>query len=197
MPVLLGSALLALASLSAGAGEMKVTLFGQPCMLKGPVDDSVLKAIHAISPEQAIPDFTLEESKFKAALEAVNKASGLPSALDHYKEKLTLRLQAEEGFLEGLQAAKKSGSMEQLLAVTKKFRQAKPSRVFEKAARAFPVKDLAKNSGSTITDSLQELFDSYSDCIEQDPEEEFHRAIRLIKVQYACTFEENEEGDSE
>lgn len=39
----------------ARAAEMKVTLFGQPCTLKGPVDEKALRAIHSLSPEQVSP----------------------------------------------------------------------------------------------------------------------------------------------
>src|SRR4051812_11606845 len=39
----------------ASPHQIKVNLFGQPCILQGPVEDKVLQAIHSLSPEQAYP----------------------------------------------------------------------------------------------------------------------------------------------
>ena len=51
------------------------------------------------------------------------------------------------------------------------------------------VKDLDSDRGRELTD---QLYDLYNEGIEADPEEEFHRAIQRMNVQYTCSFEENE-----
>ena len=71
----------------APAAELEVKLFGQPCKLSGPQDIATLKAIHSVSPEQALPDDLLTEfrpdraAQLKISLEKVKAASPLPSSL--------------------------------------------------------------------------------------------------------------------
>ena len=59
-PLLLSSLLLVFVPVSGRASaapstEIRVSLFGQPCTLQGPVDERTLKLIHSLSPEQLYP----------------------------------------------------------------------------------------------------------------------------------------------
>ena len=49
--------------------------------------------------------------------------------------------------------------------------------------------------GEAYGDLVVRLLDYYDGCIEPDPEEEFHRAVKLLGVQYVCSFEESDEAD--
>src|ERR1700679_2235712 len=97
LAVLLTLLLILPAASSSWAGtsqssEIHVSLFGQPCVLNGPFDETALKAIHAISPEQVYPrsldtDVKLvTTTEIHAALERLRKTNVLlPSALDRYR----------------------------------------------------------------------------------------------------------------
>jgi hypothetical protein len=167
--------------------EIHVTLFGQPCVLSGPFDEPTLKAIHAISPEQVYPrslddDVKLVTSKeIKAALERLRKTNTLPPALDRYRELVGKRLEEMQPFFDGIEAARKTGSSDELIAGTKKFLADGSASAFAALARQFQ----SKRDPSLI----EKLFEIYEPVIEPDPQEEFHRAIHRISVNYVCNYE--------
>jgi hypothetical protein len=177
--------------------QIKVTLFDQPCILQGPVDEATLKTIHSISPEQIHPTFSLNESStsVKSCLDKLRAIKEVPSALDTYREQLTKRLEAEAAFLKGIEAVNKYQKSEGLIAPTKSFLPAAKQKTFEALASKLEAKNL---SPAQRKETIQNLFNTYSDAMPTDPEEEFHRAIHKLKVQYVCTFEGNEsEGGDE
>ncbi len=51
--------------------------------------------------------------------------------------------------------------------------------------------DAAKTLAKPATQ--ESLLEAFNDSIEPDPEEEFHRAIQRLGVQYTCSFEESED----
>ena len=166
---------------------LKVSLFGQPCVLRGPVDDSSLKLIDQLSPEQLSPDFSPETQSSagaKKALEKIHAIKLVPALLESYRDRLVRRLEAEASYVEALSAARKSHSPDPLLVVGKKYLDEKSFKTFESAARQL-------EKGPTT------VFDTFNDGIEADPQEEFHRALRKMKVQYDCAFESEDDGESE
>jgi hypothetical protein len=178
-------------SRAAPQNEIRVTLFGQPCLLSGPVDEASLKLIHSVSPEQMPSARTGNYSAEQArkALERLRKVAGLPSALDRYRERLTKRLEAELAFDEGYEAALKSHQISAWVAGARKYLNEAKLHSFESLAKkAEALKTLDSDRGRELTDQLFEL---YAEGIEPDPEEEFHRAIKRMNVQYACSFEES------
>jgi hypothetical protein len=194
---------LTLAALAADARaatgrSIRVRLFGQPCLLQGPtrgtIDERALKAIHALSPEQLYPERenTLTGASTRRALEKLRAANGIPSGLDRYRERLGKRLEAQLALLEAIEKARKDGKAAPLLATAKANLKGTKLTEFEAAAKkAEAAHTLAK------ADTQDTLFDLYSDGIEPDPEEEFHRAIQRMGVQYACSFESTGGGADE
>ena len=169
-------------------GEIKVKLFGQTCLLQGLTTAEVLSNVHAISPEQIYPDTTraLSADSFRHALEKLRKTT-IPSGLDHYRERLGRRFEKQVLFLSLLQKAKGDSAAAPVLGLKKEL----PSRAhkeFDSLAR--------KNSATRSAESLQEVFDFFSDQAEPDPEEEFHRVLKKSGIHYTCSFEEDsaEEG---
>jgi hypothetical protein len=176
--------------------RISVMLFGQPCMLEGPLTQDSLKAIHAVSPEEICSPFSVErtQDETRGALEKLKAATGLPSALERYREKLTRRLKAELVFLEALPETRKSKSAAQLIETTKEYVQASKRKEMESLAKSFAAS--APDSGKR-KELASQLYDFYNEAIDANPEDEFHRAIRTMNVQYICSFEESDEGDSE
>jgi hypothetical protein len=171
--------------------QIKVSLFGQPCVLEGPMGEGVLKSIHAISPEQLYPTFEPGETadSAKKALEKLHATKDLPSAFDTYREGLGKRLEAEFAFLNRIVSAHRDDRADLLLADAKKFIPEAKQKNFETIAMKLEAKDIPHPQKKQV---VQELFDFYGDAIPAAPEEEFHRAIHQLKVQYVCAFEENE-----
>jgi hypothetical protein len=161
--------------------EIRVTLFGQPCVLEGPSEPGELQLIHSISPEQIYPNGTptlaaSSAASLKAALAKLEKG-GMPAQLDHYRDRLTRRLEAQVAFVTAADAAKK---------------QKKPALVDKAVAQG--CKGALKKKAALTSEALESLFEAYNDCIEAEPEEDFHRAIQKMGIQYSCAFDEKE-GD--
>ncbi|MGK5084481.1 hypothetical protein WDW37_14395 [Bdellovibrionota bacterium FG-1] len=170
--------------------EIQVSLFGQPCFLQGPVDSKTLKNIHALSPEQLYPlrETPLSSAPTRKALEKL-RSPAPPAGLERYRDRLLKRFEAQLGLLEGIEAFKKSKNPTVLLNVGKKYLSARKLKDFE---------SLVKKTASPkeLSQTIDLLFDSFSDGIEADPEEEFHRSIHRMKIQYICSFE-GETSESE
>jgi hypothetical protein len=177
--------------------KIHVTLLGQPCLLEGPYDEATLKSIHSIGPAQLYPNLSASEpsnsrENAKKALDTIRNTPTLPSLLDRYRERLGRRLEAQIQFLESLEGFKKNQKIPPLLKIGKRYLQDRDLRSFEATAKKLdgPRKGA---SASTIRDLIEQLMDTFNDGIERDPEEEFHRAIKKMTVQYTCSFEESEE----
>ncbi len=174
------------------ATRISVTLFGQPCVLEGPLGAAELKAIHAISPEEICspfsPERTIEETR--KAMDRL-KTAGLPSGLDRYRDRLTKRLKAELAFLESLQDSRKKKSPQALITATHDFVFQGKRKELEASARAF----VAAVDASGRWQQQTQLFDLYNESIDARPDDEFHRAIRTMNVQYLCSFEEADESE--
>jgi hypothetical protein len=188
-------AIVFLLSTSAQAAEIKVTLFGQPCTLQGPTPEATLKAIHSVSPEQLYPTFEPGEKSaaVKSALDKLHAAQNVPSGLDVYKDLLGKRLEAQFAFLSGLDVAEKTKKADELIGKTKPLLSESRQKSFETLAKKLESPLNASQRGEIV----QQLFSSFTESLPSDPEEEFHKAIHRMKVQYICSFEESgeESGD--
>jgi hypothetical protein len=189
-------ALFALSAEAATPTRIPVKLFGQPCMLEGPLTQDVLKSVHSVSPEEICSPFGVERTpeETRAAVDKLKNVSGLPSALDRYREKLTRRLKAELAFLESLPQSKKAKSQVQLVEATKEYVFLAKRRELETLAKTLTTQTLDAVKKKELTG---QLYDFYGESIDASPEDEFHRAIRTLNVQYICSFEESDESDSE
>jgi hypothetical protein len=200
-------ALCSLSALAAGGGsEIKVTLFGQPCLLKGPLESTVLRSIHSISPEQVYPPALLAEldspsllghaqkqlDLIRKSLESLKASKGLPSQFERYRERLRKRLEGQEAFFASWEEAKKQKKPSLLLDSAKKiFDPTRTSELEKLAKKLEPLKDtdLAANG--------QAIFEAFVAGIEGDPEEDFHRAIDKLNIHYVCSFEEPSENSDD
>src|SRR5262245_29599515 len=81
---------------AAKSNRLPVTLFGQPCVLEGPLDPSTLKAIHSISPEEICSPFSADRTaeETRRAIDKLKAATGVPGSLDVYRDRLARRLKA-------------------------------------------------------------------------------------------------------
>jgi hypothetical protein len=199
---------------AAFAAQIHVTLFSQPCELQGPQDEATLQAIHAASPEQVHPPLTETptEEQVRKGLEKLRAAKPLPAALEIYRERSVRRLEAEVAFFEGWTQARKARGADALLdAVKKHLRAGPPAAEFTTLARKLlgaakgapkggaagqaPAAEMSGGKDPFNSENQGKLYEVLGRSIEPDPEEEFHRTIRKMRVQYVCTFEET--GDEE
>lgn len=176
-----------------GSKEIRITLFGQPCLLQGPLDEKILRAIHSLSPDQVYPvrENTLGTAPTRRALEKLRAIVGAPAGLDRYRERLAKRLEAQLTLLTAIESARVDSKSAPLITAGRSKLTGKRQKEFEAAVKkAEAAKTLTK------AETLETLFDFYSDGIESDPEEEFHRSIQRMGVQYACSFENTGEDVS-
>mgnify|MGYP001596819918 CR=1 FL=1 len=171
--------------------EIKVTLFGQPCIMEGPFLATTLREIHAISPEQVPAKQNL--ATLKNTIVHVKQTKGVPSQLDAYRARLLRRLEAQFTFLEQYVVLKRTGNANAFLeAVTPHLSSgAAPfkTKFAEMAAKA-PPKKWKKTD-------LEELTNIFELGIEPYPEEAFHQSIDRLKVRYNCSFDEAPTGNEE
>ncbi|MBC7690388.1 MAG: hypothetical protein H7222_01350 [Methylotenera sp.] len=172
---------------TANSSEIKVTLFEQPCLLSGPVDRSILTAIHSISPEK-IPVLQSPE-QLKKALETLRGVQGLPAAVDQYKEHLKKRMMALIAFQDSIGAARKKANIDLFLANVREHVFESKVKDFETQARKISEKTSTPWSGAFV-DQLKTLYES---VVQPHPEEEFHRAIQISNIHYTCAFDDGGE----
>jgi hypothetical protein len=180
---------------AAQMSEIRISLFGQPCLLQGPVDTRTLKTIHSVSPEELYPQrgATLSSEPTRKALDKLKSIAGVPSGLDRYRERLGKRLEAQLVALEAIESLRKTRKAAALTEAGKKFLSGRRLKEFDSSvAKALAIKDLGSEKGR---EALDAVFDGFSDGIEGDPEEEFHRAIHRMNIQYTCSFEESGGGE--
>lgn len=174
--------------------QIHVTLLGQPCLLEGPFDEITLKAIHSLGPAQLYPNITPSDptnskDQTRKTLEKL-RSSSLPSLLDRYRERLSRRLEAQLAFLEALDSFIKMNKAGPLLKAGKRYLRDREMKGYETQLKK--IHGPRKNT-SQFRDAVDQLMETFNEGIEKDPEEDFHRAIKRMDVQYTCTFEENEE----
>lgn len=166
--------------------EVPVTLFGNKCVMSGPFESSVLERIHSISPERIPPALSSKQIQDTLIrLEQVQK-NEIPAQFSVYLQRSKSRLQALSGFYHGLDLAKKAGKIQPLIESTHGFMPPSAYAEFDLAAEK-----LSKDYGNIIL--RDQLLDVYQRKIEPDPEAEFHRTTKKLKIRYNCNFEGTEE----
>lgn len=175
--------------------RLPVKLFEQPCVLQGPLDEATLKAIHQISPNQLGPPQSADASidKAKKSLERLKAAKGFPSSFDKYRDRQAKRLEAQITFLKALQEGKASKKAAPVLAAGKVLLKPKALAAFETLAKKMETPEAATDAG--MRGLLEQLFEQFNEAVEADPEEDFHRALRKLNVEYDCAFEDSGEGE--
>lgn len=168
----------------ARAAELRVQLFGQPCLLQGPLEEESLKRVHAISPEQLFPapaeELTL--AQLKAAASKLQSSGPYPAALDPYRAKLGRRLDAQIAFSEAREELARGKKDSPALSRLRKLYKGPAWKALEAGLRK-----------GNDAEKLSELF---FEGIEPDPEEDFHRGIQRLGIRYDCAFEEQKEAPS-
>ncbi len=168
------------------AAQVQVLLFGQPCQLVAPMSsfsEQNLKAIHQISPEQT----PLSESpqSLKSSIDKLQSAQDLPQVFLKYREQRTRKLEAQLKFEESIIFAHKTGDSVRFSEATKTLIHPKRHAMLIKKIQAA----LKAGPSQRAWDELRIYFQDFSG---PDGEEDFHRLLRRLKVQYQCSFEEGQ-----
>jgi hypothetical protein len=170
--------------------EIKVTLFGQPCTMSGPFAKNSLSLLHEISPEKIPPDLTLDQMKKVRA--KTGDLKGMPMPIEQYRDHLRKRLSAKIAFEEAVAQAKKSKEprkeIDPFLTNLKEH-----ISTLQYAGFAETTKKAFETGGGVWNDAfLTPLRERFEGSIQPDTEEEFHRAIRIVKIQYVCAFDDSD-----
>ena len=169
----------------AFAAEVQVTLFGKKCLISGPFNAKELEAVHSVSPERIPPIFSSKQvHETLERLRDVKKGS-VPPLFESYLERLKKRLSAIEGFYDAVDAARTAQSASVFFEKTSTWLGIKNSVELKTAIDGL-IKD---SSNATLKD---QALDAYQKMIEADPENEFHRISKKLKIKYSCNFEEED-----
>ena len=177
--------------------EIQVTLFGQPCTMSGPFPKTSLTLLHEVSPEKIPPDLTTDQMKRVRA--KTGELKSMPMPIEQYRDHLRKRLSAKIAFEEAVAQAKKAKgemkkSLETVLTNLKEHISTLQYSGFADATKkSFETSGSAWNEAFTV--SFRERFEG---VIQPDTEEEFHKSIRLAKIQYVCAFDDSDhKGDED
>lgn len=181
---------------------IKVSLFGQPCLLQGPFPASTLKAIHEISPEQMAPMTSYGDSDslalLKKSLSKLTSAAKTPPAFDRYRDRLSKRMEAQLAFIQAIHPAQKNPKTSTIINAIKTHLSERNFKNFETTAKKLETK---RPHGKTQTEEftlfLDQLGEAYNEALEPNPEEDFHIAAQKLKVKYNCSFDEAGEDHHE
>ncbi len=172
--------------------EIKVELFNQPCLLQGPIETSVLRKIHAISPEQIFPP-SLERSSLKIQQESIRKSLKLiktniklPQEFQKYTQRMERRLEAFNALFDGLEKIKKTNDTKDLFtSVSPHFQNKSALEEFSKI-----MSELKPKLKEISEETLDQIKQSIKNGIEPDSEEDFHKALLRASIQYNCSMDE-------
>ncbi len=168
--------------------EIKVTLFGQACTMSGPFPTATLQWIHDVSPEKVPPDQTLDQ--MKKTRTALSGAKNISPEIDLYRDHLRKRISAKIAFEEAVREAKKKGnnlkSFETFMINVKEHINPLQLSAFESAMK----KTFAERNSTWDGDWITLLKEKFSESIQPETEEEFHKAIRKANIQYGCNFDD-------
>jgi hypothetical protein len=160
--------------------------------MNGPFPRATLVLIHEVSPERVPPNATIDQ--MKKIRTKVLQLKNVPMPIEQYREHLRKRLSAKIAFAEALGPAKKqaSGPTESKKALANFLKNVKEHvstlqyPAFEEAAK----KALEANQFAWNESFTEPLREKYEEVIQPETQEEFHKAIRLSKVQYVCSFDD-------
>lgn len=168
---------------AAPQAKIKVTLFGQACNLVGPYSEATLQEIHAVSPEKIPVDFTASQVQNTLDLLKKIQRPKIPSALEPYLDRQKSRFEGWSAFYAVLKEDASKRTSEELLT------RLKPHL---KNQNPTPLKELADRWSKDWANGLmrEQFVEGLRERLPADPEAEFHRVIRRLKIKYTCTFEE-------
>ncbi|MBS1963891.1 MAG: hypothetical protein JST04_16895 [Bdellovibrionales bacterium] len=170
--------------------EIQVTLFGQPCTMSGPFPRASLALLHEISPEKLPPDQTVEQMKRVRA--KTNELKGMPMPIEQYRDHLRKRLSAKIAFEEAVVPARKAKNARRALD-TFLTNVKEHISTLQYPSFAETTKKSFEALGSAWTESfVGPLRERFENSIQPDTEEEFHKAIRTVKIQYVCAFDDSD-----
>lgn len=159
--------------------------------MSGPFPRATLTLIHEISPEKVPP--TASADLMKKIRTKTTELKGVPFSIEQYRDHLRKRLSAKIAIEEALAVAKKSKTkdsrraLDSLLKNLKEHISTLQYPAFETATKkAFEANAAVWND--FFIDPLRERYDS---VIQPETEEEFHKSIRLAKIQYICVFDDS------
>ncbi len=174
----------------AFADEIKVSLFGQPCTMNGSFPKATLTLIHEISPEKIPPESSVDLMKKIRSKTILVKS--VPFPIEQYRDHLRKRLSAKIAFEEALIASKKSKGKDpkrEIGSFLKNLKEHIPTLqypTFETTTQ----KAFEENNFTWSTPFIESLRERYDGSIQPETEEEFHKAIRTVKIQYVCVFDD-------
>lgn len=169
------------------ATQIDVKLFGHDCKLEGPVDERALRAIHAISPDQITPDSSLGGSKpYLKSIEILKKNKEMSPQFDRYRERLAARLEAQAAFWQEFEKLPKTRAIDTLLKSLK--RHLRPGKESAALTELRKLKDASSKTDAART-ILDTAFSAFNDAIEMEPDDDFHRAIHKLQIQYLCDYD--------
>ena len=174
-------------SIPAFASEVRVQLFGHPCLLSGSPSENTLKANHSVSSE-LLPDINNQ----KTILELKEKLTSIkdwPQPLTLYRDSVIRHLDAQLAFWTGLELARKESSIEPLKKSVDPFLGEGGKNSFQPAIE--PLKTKLRSA-----EAVRKAFESYKKLLTEPWSENFHRGIRAARIQYNCDFDvhKSEEG---
>lgn len=187
---------------SAYATEIKVQLFGQPCLLietaeltVSRITENQLKTIHSISPEQLPPPTTVDEArKLKTKIQAGGK---IPASLDRYHDLILKRVDGLIVFFQAAAKFKQNKNASQLLGSVKPFLNERRVKNFDRELKRYHGKNAPAKITEPMLEELRDYYEENSNFPTTTVEEEFHRAIARMNIRYQCTFEEIGDDDDE
>ncbi len=175
--------------------EIRVNLFGQPCTMEGPFTKAQLTSLHEISPEKIPPAASVPQ--MKSIIAKTTQIKGLPLPVEQYRDHLRKRLSAKIALEEAIQSAKKAKAAESrksLDALLKNLKEHVSSLQYPSFETG--VRKLFESNAHHLTELFFEgLRERFEGVIQPDTEEEFHKAIRIAKIQYVCVFDDGEHSD--
>ena len=123
----------------------------------------------------------------------------MPMPIEQYRDHLRKRLSAKIALEEAITQAKKSKSKDSKKSLDTVLTNLKEHiSTLQYAGFAESTRKAFEDSGSgwkeTFTAGLRERFEG---VIQPDTEEEFHKAIRLAKIQYVCVFDDSDHRGDE
>jgi hypothetical protein len=157
-------------------------LFGQPCSLDGPPEftDAQLRAIHQVSPEQT--PLSDHPATLRSSLDRVQGAGELPAALSKYRDQRKARLDARLKFEDAIAKAHRSGDANAFAEATRGLLHPRRHGVLVKKLQSA----LKAGPSPRAWDDVRDYFVEFAG---PDGEEDFHRTLRRLKIQYHCSFE--------
>lgn len=195
--LILGGAHASLLSPLSYAENLKVTLFGQPCTLTGPVPIATLNTLHQISPANCK---ALDPQSAKRSLGIVESTKEIPNELRNYHGLLAQHLKARVAFYSALEVAQKKRSAQQFITRVRSLLRSPNLGKLQRLVEATWTPEKSEVAESDLLDYYDQITTSY-------PESEYHAGIRRMNVRYQCSFdesteelrehEEGEEGDED